>query len=130
MVHEPYDEAPFLGSRLPLPCMPEAAVTPQFTTSLRPPIGGGPVDVVVEPGTYPIRHVGFDVPEREQGAPDTWFEGDITVTDVTDCHISGYLTGRGGGTLMSYLTQESYDFDYVVEGASFRDLVVDNCVEE
>ncbi|RME26946.1 MAG: hypothetical protein D6798_05640 [Deltaproteobacteria bacterium] len=129
-LHPPDDDGPFWSSRLPLPCSPEAAVQPQFTTSLRVPLGGGAAEVVFEPGVYPIRNIGIDVPAREQGATDTWFDGDITVTDETDCHISGYLTGRGGGTLMSYLTQESYDFEFIVEGASFRDLDVYYCAEE
>lgn len=78
---------------------------------------------MLEPGDYPVRSIGFDVPEREQTAgPDTvWVEGVVTVTSAGDQQTAGFLRGRGGGTLRSNYTGELLDLDYTVAAFAFRD---------
>jgi hypothetical protein len=74
-------------------------------------------------GTYPVGAVGFDVPEREQGvggeAPPV---GEVTITAAGDGRASGFLTGRGGGFVKSYLTQEDLGVSFELRGLAFRDV--------
>ena len=72
---------------------------------------------------YPLKTINMDVPAREHagGEGTLWFEGVFTVTAVDEEHASGYLQGRGGGPLSSFVTTELLDLDYSVEAMAFHD---------
>lgn len=107
------EAVPYWGLQTGLACAPEAAASVQF---LR-----GDGDLV--PGEYPMAGVSFDVPEREQGADDdtVHVDGIVTITAAGDGLVSGYMQGRGGATVKSYLTQESVGLDFTVEALAFKD---------
>ena len=111
------------STRVVLPCLPEAATFVAFRRSMfeRP----GPLDE----GVYPVHHFGFDVSEREQGSEGrTWADAEMELTDVrpnsSGYKVSGFLRGRGGGSLKSFVSQEPVGFVYTVEALGFRDIQV------
>ena len=77
----------------------------------------------LSPGDYPLSVISFDVPEREQGdGTHTDLEGLVTITEAGDGQASGYLAGRGGGSLISYFTHEDIGVEYEVRGLAFQDI--------
>jgi hypothetical protein len=109
---------PFWSTWVKLDCTPEAALFVNFWREDR--------SALLEPGDFPIKAVSFDVPDREQsGDSETfYFDGVVTITAVGDGTMSGYLQGRGGGTLRSNFTAERLELDYSVEALAFRDLPI------
>ena len=109
------------STRIVLPCLPEAAAFVTFRRSMfeRPgPFGKG---------VYPVFDVGFDVAEREQGTDlPSWADAEVELTDVrpnsSGYKVSGYMRGHGGGSLISFYTQEPIGFVYTVEALGFRDI--------
>lgn len=101
-----------------LDCGPPAAVFINFWREDR--------SAFLEPGDYPLKAVSFDVPDKEQtGDQGAFFvDGFVTITAVGEGSASGYMQGRGGGTLKSNYTQEPLALDYSVEALAFRDFPV------
>ncbi len=107
---------PVWGVWARLPCDPESSVFVWFA------LEDGTYDPL-SPGDYPLSRVSFDVREREQGdGTATDPEGFVTITEADDGRASGYLAGRGGGSLISYFTQEEIGVAYVVHGLAFQDI--------
>jgi hypothetical protein len=107
---------PVWGVGAHLPCDPESGVMMWFA------LEDGTYDPL-SPGDYPLSVISFDVPEREQGDGTTSYgEGFVTITEAGDGQASGYLAGRGGGSLISYFTQEDIGVEYEVYGLGFQDI--------
>ena len=100
-----------------VPCSPEAAAFVTFMTE------EGVLESLAS-GVYPVLNASFDVPEREQSADGESLvaEGFVTITEVSDGLVSGYLHGWGSGTLKSNFTQEQLGVGFTVGAMAFRDV--------
>lgn len=102
--------------RIEIPCLPEAAANVQLTREgEKSPL---------TPGTYPMVSIAFDVPEREQSVDLDSMEvaGDIVITSAEGDLVSGYMQGRGGGSLESHVTQEDLGVRYEIAAMQFEQI--------
>jgi hypothetical protein len=115
-IHFGGDELPVWDIRIEIPCLPESTVSVQVTRDAEPE--------PLTPGTYPIVAVGFEAPLAEQGVDlaSMGLSGDVVITRIEDGVVSGYMQGRGGGTLQSYVTQEDLGLRYEVAALRFEQI--------
>ena len=113
---EGIDELPVWNIRIEIPCLPKSAVNVQWTRDGE--------KAPLTPGTYPLVSVGFDVPDREQGVAEDSMKssGDVVITSTEDGLVSGYLQGRGGGTIEAYSTEEDLGVRYEVAAMRFEQI--------